>query len=146
MNNFTYVLSHIRQNVVVLKIERYGTGLTQGYNTDGSSGLWAPGIVMFTLFFCLFNLSIQAGSVQIFNWSIQTFKSSILTFNSAIQTFNSSIQTFNSAIQTFNSATETFYSSFKHFLRQFKHSIRQPNIQFGIECSIDELNVWIYNC
>ena len=45
MNNFTYVLSHIRhirQNVVVLKIERYGTGLTQGYNTDGSFGLWAP--------------------------------------------------------------------------------------------------------
>ena len=24
--------------VVLLKIERYGTGLTQGYNTDGSSG------------------------------------------------------------------------------------------------------------
>ena len=43
VNHFTYVLSHIRhishtcQNVVVLKIERYETGLTQGYNTDGSS-------------------------------------------------------------------------------------------------------------
>ena len=36
VNPFRYVTSHMRQNIVVLKIERHGTGLKE-YNTYGSS-------------------------------------------------------------------------------------------------------------